>query len=225
MEVGEGIENFLSILDQSGFFEVTSLQSEDAKRTQYYKENFKREKFERNFEDYSVYLESLEMIAEIQPFLPAYFERITQLINKTNQFNLTTKRSSYSDVVHYHESKDFIDLYGRLTDKFGDNGLISVIVGELKSEESHIVLWLMSCRVFKRDFELAIFDKFVVECQLRKIKRIIGYYSPTKKNNIVENLYSNLGFEFSHTVEDTTVWVFVIPDDYQLKNRNIKVSL
>lgn len=225
LEVGEGIENFLSILDQSGFFEVTSLQSEDTKRTQYYKENFKREKFERNFEDYSVYLDSLEMIAEIQPFLPAYFERITQLINKTNQFNLTTKRSTYSDVVDYHESKHFIDLYGRLRDKFGDNGLISVIVGELKSEESHIVLWLMSCRVFKRDFELAIFDKFVAECQLRKIKRIIGYYSPTEKNNIVKNLYSDLGFKFSHTVEDTTVWVFVIPDDYQLKNRNIKVSL
>ncbi len=225
LDVGEGIENFLSILDQSGFFEVTSLQKEDVKRTQYYQENFKRGKFERNFEDYSVYLHSLEMFAEIQPFIPVYFERITQLINKTNQFNLTTRRSNYSDVVRYQQSGNFINLYGRLKDKFGDNGVISVIVGELKSKESHIVLWLMSCRVFKRDFEFAIFDKFVAECQLRQVKRIIGYYSPTEKNHIVENLYSNLGFEFSHIVENTKVWVFVIPDDYQLKNKHIKVSL
>ena len=134
------------------------------------------------------------MTAEIAPFSPVYLERITQLINKTNQFNLTTRRYTSAEVEAIAQDPSFVTLYGRLADKFGDNGLVSVLIGRVVNEALEMDLWLMSCRVLNREMELAMFDALVEQCQARGIRKIVGVYIPSKKNSMVADHYRNLGF-------------------------------
>ena len=115
------IGNYINVLDKSGFFEVTELSADDMKRTEMYRENIIRNQSQTSFESYKDYLVSLDMKAEIQNFVPVYMARITQLTNKSNQFNLTTKRYSQSDIEMVAVNPDYITLYGKLEDKFGDN--------------------------------------------------------------------------------------------------------
>jgi FkbH-like protein len=221
--IGGDIENFLRILDRSGYFEVVTIHDDDMVRAKNYRGNIQRQEFERQFEDYGSYLDSLEMEAEIREFDTLHLERITQLTNKTNQFNLTSKRFRISDMKHFGESDQYLALYGRLKDKFGDNGITSVMVGEIRNDGLHVILWLMSCRVFKRDFEYALFDTIVELCNSKGIKRIIGYYVATGKNAIVKNLYSELGFNLVDEQEGGK-WNWEMPEEYKCKNSHIKVN-
>ena len=193
-EIGDDIANYRSILDGSDLFTLTTISKEDKKRTAYYEGNRKREKFLSTFKNYDEYLKSLKMIAEIAPFKEIYLERITQLTNKTNQFNLTTKRMSFQEIEKSAKAKNKISLYARLIDKFGDNGLVSVIQGNILADAVEIDLWLMSCRVFKRTLEHSLLYCFLEEVKNRNIKIVRGKYLPTKKNNIVSNLYEEMGF-------------------------------
>ena len=114
------------------------------------------------------------MTAEIGSFTPVYLERITQLVNKTNQFNLTTRRFTSAEIDAIGQDRAFITLYARLADKFGDNGLVSVLIGQVVDETVEINVWLMSCRVLNRELEFAMFDALVEQCQVRGIRRIAG---------------------------------------------------
>ncbi|MGP1459660.1 MAG: HAD-IIIC family phosphatase, partial [Treponema sp.] len=136
---------YITILDRSGFFEVTQFSKDDLKRNEMYKANAERAKIEASFSNYEDYLLSLNMKAEIQAFNPLYMSRIAQLTNKSNQFNLTTKRCSQSDIENIAANPSFITLYGKLEDKFGDNGVVSVVFGHYDKDkpEFHIDLWLM----------------------------------------------------------------------------------
>ena len=169
-------ENYIRNIDHSGFFEVTSISEDDRKRNEMYMANKKRTELEESFADYGEYLKSLEMVAEIRPFEKMYYPRISQLTNKSNQFNLTTKRFSVDDIESAAEDSGNITLYGRLKDKFGDNGIVSLAVGKVKGDELHVELWLMSCRVLKRDMEFAMMDSFVKAATQRGVKTIYGYY-------------------------------------------------
>ena len=165
------------------------------------------------------------MTAEILPFSSVYIERIAQLTNKTNQFNTTTKRYSQAEMEALLQNPEAITLYGKLTDKFGDNGLISVVVGKRKAEELHIDLWLMSCRVLKRDMELAMLDNLVEAALKSGVTKIYAYYFPTEKNSMVENLYGDLGFTpIEKTAEKTSKWVLEISPKTQRKNKFIEVN-
>ena len=124
-----------------------------------------------------------------------YLERITQLINKTNQFNLTTRRYTGAEVEAVAHDPSFITLYGRLIDKFGDNGLVTVLIGHVIDDTVEIDIWLMSCRVLNREMELAMFDALIEQCQARGIRRIVGVYIPSKKNGMVAKHYADLGFD------------------------------
>ena len=103
------------------------------------------------------------------------------MINKTNQFNLTTRRYTSGEVEAIAQDPAFLTLYGRLADKFGDNGLVSVLVGQIADDVLQLDLWLMSCRVLKREMEFAMFDALVEQCQLRGIRKIVGVYHPIEK--------------------------------------------
>ncbi|MCQ2513098.1 MAG: HAD-IIIC family phosphatase [Lachnospiraceae bacterium] len=197
-----GPEEYIHIIDKSGFFEVTNLSKDDTKRNEMYKANMEREQAQSAFENYEDYLLSLEMKADIQAFGTETIPRISQLTNKSNQFNLTTLRCSVTDIEQMAQSKDWITLYGRLEDKFGDNGVVAVEAAELlpapenpERREAHIRLNLMSCRVLKRDLEFAMLDELVEKAKDNHVETIIGYYYPTKKNSMVANLYTVLGFE------------------------------
>ena len=193
-DIGDDITRYREILDGSELFNMTSLSEEDKKRNDFYKNDKKREKAVFNFTDYNDYLKSLKMIAEIGRFNKAYLTRITQLTNKTNQFNLTTKRMTEKDIEYIMNDDLSISLYAKLDDKFGENGLVSVMQGNIKGSSVSIDLWLMSCRVFKRTLEYTIFYEFAKLARSKNINTIIGKYMPTKKNKIVSDIYKELGF-------------------------------
>ena len=120
-------------------------------------------------------------------------------------------------------SDRYIRLYGRIKDKFGDNGVVSVVVGEIKKVGLHIDLWLMSCRVLKRDMELAMLDSLVKACRERGISEIFGYYYPTAKNKMVAGLYESFGFEkLSADERGNTVWR-LNTENYVNKNNVINI--
>jgi FkbH-like protein len=163
------------------------------------------------------------MIAEVKFFSSIYLDRIAQLINKTNQFNLTTKRYTVGEIVKISSSDKHVKIYGKLKDKYGDNGLISVIIGTLDKEFCHIDLWIMSCRVFKRDMELVMLDELVRRCLELNVTEIIGYYYISPKNNIVKDLYKKLGFTLEY-LGDNPVWRLNIIN-YKMKNTLISVQV
>ena len=215
-------EEYIRILDHSGFFEVTKLSEDDRNRNEMYKANAMRKQQEQSFADYKDYLRSLEMRAVIAPFESIYMARIAQLTNKSNQFNLTTKRFSQSEIESIAQNPQFITLYGKLEDKFGDNGVVSVVIGEKEESKLHIRLWLMSCRVLKRDMEFAMMDTLVEVCKKQNMDSIYGYYYPTAKNAMVKEFYAGQGFE--KIVEDeqgNATWKYEIPEEYQYKNEVI----
>jgi FkbH-like protein len=224
-EVGSDPSHFAAILERSGCFEVLSVNNEDFERSRYYSDNNARDRLQTSFQDYGAFLDSLQMEAEIRPFSPVYLDRITQLTNKTNQFNCTTRRYTRAEIDQIAEDPRYIHLYGRLKDKFGDNGLISVVMGEIQGESLHILLWLMSCRVLKRGMEEAMMHQLEHHCRNRGIKTIVGFYLPTPKNAMVAELYGQLGFEkVSEDGGGATTWLFHLSETLSLHNLSIKVN-
>ena len=222
------VEHYVQIIDKSGFFEVTALSEDDLKRNEMYQENAKRQKLQSTFVNYEDYLKSLEMKGEIKSFSPLYMSRIAQLTNKSNQFNLTTRRYNQSDIESLSKDPKHITLYGKLGDKFGDNGVVSVVIGRIDgndNDELHMELWLMSCRVLKRDMEFAMMDELVEKAKNAGVKKIFGYYYPTAKNAMVKGFYGTQGFtKVSEDSEGNSVWEFDIKDNYQKKQNVIKVN-
>lgn len=218
---------FIPTLDRAGYFEVTRLSSDDLNRNEMYRANLQRQKASETFTDYHNYLRSLEMSAEIESFSPLYMARIAQLTNKSNQFNLTTHRCSQAEIESLARDPSCITLYGRLQDKFGDNGVVSVVYGHRDGEEAalfHIDLWLMSCRVLKRDMEYAMMDELVEKCTSVGIRRLLGYYFPTAKNGMVKEFYQQQGFtKISEDEAGNAVWEYKIPAEYKKKNQVIQI--
>lgn len=211
-------------LSRSGFFEITSVSKDDLHRSEMYAANARRTAQQKSFTNYTDYLLSLDMNAGITDFLPVYLQRITQLTNKSNQFNVTTRRYSGSEMEEVAKSPDHIRLCGQLSDKFGDNGVVSVVIGRCENTTLHIELWLMSCRVLKRNMELAMLDELVKKCRERGIDKIIGYYYRTPKNNMVSELFGTFGFTPESKNENgDSVWSLDITS-YTNKNHVIKVN-
>ena len=223
-EIGE-VENYIRAIDHAGYFEVTNLSADDAKRNEMYKANAQRAALEASFSDYGQYLDSLEMTGVIKSFEPVFLDRIAQLTNKSNQFNLTTRRYSRAEIEEVADSDEYIDLYGKLIDKFGDNGVVSVVIGHKNKDVLDMDLWIMSCRVLKRDMEFAMMDELVAAAKAAGLRKIMGYYYPTAKNNMVRDFYERMGFsKVSEDGEGNTTWEFNLTDEYTNQNSHIKVN-
>ncbi len=222
-DVGSEVSRFARFIDREGYFETIRLNTDDAYRTAMYAENRERAAGESRYSDYSEFLESLQMKAEIGAFSPIYMDRLTQLTNKTNQFNLTTKRYTMSGIQEMADSPEFITLYGRLADRFGDNGLVSIVAAKLADQAAHVDLWLMSCRVLKRNMEHAMLDALAARAREKGAKRILGYYLRTPKNHMVSNHYEKLGFSLLSKEQDgsTSKWSLDL-DNYEQRNKHIK---
>ncbi len=220
----DSVENYIINLDRGGYFEVTSFSADDLKRNEMYKANAERAAAVASFADYNEYLLSLDMNAVIDDFIPVYLQRITQLTNKSNQFNVTTKRYTTAEMEAVAQSDEYIRLYGKLADKFGDNGVVSVVIGHKNGDVLDMELWLMSCRVLKRDMEFAMLDRLVERCREQGISKIKGYYYPTAKNKMVKDLYGKFGFEkLSEDEDGNSVWELSV-SDYEIRNKVIKVG-
>ena len=217
------VEHYIAAIDKAGYFEATTISDDDLKRNEMYEENLKRAELQSTFTDYHAYLLSLKMSAEIAAFTKVYMSRIAQLTNKSNQFNLTTKRYSQEDIETIANSSEYITLYGKLEDRFGDNGVVSVVIAHINGSELDIMLWLMSCRVLKRDMEFAMMDELVRRASKLGIKIINGYYFSTAKNGMVRDFYSQHGFKkISENDNGDAKWSINV-SDYKNKNTVIKI--
>jgi FkbH-like protein len=222
--IGSEVSRYAAIIEEGRYFEPVSISQEDLSRAALYQSNAVRTNLEAQFANYGEYLDSLEMTAEIERFKPLYLERIAQLTNKTNQFNLTTRRYTLAEMEALMRDERYIGLYGRLSDRFGDNGLISIVLGRRENDVLHLDLWLMSCRVLKRDMELAMLDALVEHARATGIATLRGYYLPTKKNGMVADHYEKLGFERDSVDPENknSVWSFNL-QAYSPRNRHIKI--
>lgn len=218
-------EDYIKAIDRAGYFEITTFTKDDAKRNEMYKQNAMRAQAQANFGSYKDYLLSLEMSGEIGAFSPAHCERITQLINKTNQFNFTTRRYTQGEVEEIIANPDkYISAYAKLADKFGDNGITTCFIASVMDKTAEIDLWVMSCRVFKRHFEFAVFDYFVQQCAKRGITTVKAKYIPTAKNVIIKDFYEELGFTLVKESDEGKEYTYTIPADYTNKNEVIDMK-
>jgi FkbH-like protein len=198
---------YARILLASGYFEAITLSDEDRKRAAMYQDNARRVALQKNVADIQSYLLSLEMVMTVQPFDEVGRSRIAQLISKSNQFNLTTRRYTEVEVAEAERDPDCMTLQIRLADTFGDNGMICVIICRRSGGDWHIDTWLMSCRVLGRRVEEATLQEILLQARKHGIEALIGTYRPTERNSLVEKHYEKLGFALLEKQADgTTVW-------------------
>jgi len=195
-DLPEDPAEYLNYVRSLNLFETASFTVEDMERTKQYQEEAKRTIFQKSFANESAFLESLEMKSEVAPFNPFTIPRVAQLTQRSNQFNLRTKRYTEAQVTEMANSPDYFTLSFTLEDKFGNHGLIAIIILKKESEETLFIdTWIMSCRVLKRGMENFTTSAIVALARKNGFKKLHGEYLPTPKNGMVKNHYHDLGFK------------------------------
>jgi FkbH-like protein len=212
-ELSEDAALYADSIADAGYFEALQVTQEDFERGGQYRANIARETLRESHTDLEGYLRSLNMQLCWQPFDRMGLQRIVQLINKTNQFNLTTRRYTESDVTAIMNTPGSLTLQLRLLDQYGDNGVIGIVIGKPEDQGMRLDTWLMSCRVLGRQVEEATINLVVEQATLLGGGRLIGEYLPTKKNGMVRDHYQKLGFSCSHTAPGgETRWTLTLAD-------------
>jgi FkbH-like protein len=192
-------------LAAAGYFESVALSEDDLRRADFYRDNARRANLQKKAVDLESYLASLEMEITFQSFDETGRPRITQLINKSNQFNLTTKRYTEAQVAAMQNDPAYFTLQVRLADVFGDNGMISVVICRRSSEEVwEIDSWIMSCRVLGRRVENMVLREILEEAKKQGIRKLTGVYARTDRNGVVVEHYPKLGFKLVKTVNQVS---------------------
>jgi FkbH-like protein len=221
--LGPDPSDYVAQLADCRLFEPRSITSEDAERTGQYKSDAQRKALEASVTDMASYLESLQMEGVLSEFAPVDVPRLSQLINKSNQFNLTTHRRSEAEVIAVMNGNEYAGYSMRLKDRFGDHGLIGVVIGRKDGETMHLDTWLMSCRVLKRQVEDEVLNEIVRLAQARGCTRLEGIYLPTPKNEMVRDFYTRMGFTL--TAESETKREFELRlENYQPIPTKIKIT-
>ena len=194
-ELPEDPGEYLEFLYGENLFETVSYSNTDKDRTKQYQVEAQRVSLQKTFTNEADFLKSLNMVSVVSGFTKFNTPRVAQLSQRSNQFNLRTIRYTEADIEAMSSDAETIDLSFTLEDKFGDNGLIAVIIMKrLDAETLFVDTWFMSCRVLKRGMENFTLNTMVEEARVRGYKYIIGEYLPTAKNKMVEQHYPNLGF-------------------------------
>lgn len=194
-ELPEDPADYVEFLQRLNLFETASYSEADARRTSQYREEVGRVSLQRQAGSFEDYLKSLDMVAEAKPFDPFHYPRIAQLTQRSNQFNLRTVRYTEDEIRQAAEDPDTLTLYFTLRDKFGDYGLISVVIMKKCGGQALFVeTWLMSCRVLKRGMEEFIINRMVKTAAEQGFTTIHAEYLPTAKNAMVKDIYETLGF-------------------------------
>jgi FkbH-like protein len=201
-EIGDDPALYPRMLAAAGYFEAIAFAEDDRVRADAYRANAERAAF-AGTSDMAGYLASLEMVADVRGFDAVNRARITQLINKSNQFNLTTRRYTEPEVAAMEADRSLVTLQVRLVDRFGDNGMICVgILRPAADDAMEIDSWLMSCRVLGRRMEEAMLTAIVAAAKVRGVGRLIGHYRPSAKNRMVADHYQKLGFDLIERSDD-----------------------
>lgn len=194
-ELPEDPGEYLEYLYSLNLFETISYSNADSDRTKQYQVEAQRVMLHRNFTNEEDFLQSLEMVSEVRGFEAFNIPRVAQLSQRSNQFNLRTVRYTEAEIEAISKDERYANFSFTLSDKFGDNGLIAVVIlKEQNVNDLFIETWLMSCRVLKRGMEHFVLNTIVTYAKEKGYKRIIGEYLPTAKNKMVEEHYPKLGF-------------------------------
>jgi len=199
-------------LTAAGYFEAVAFATEDLKRAGFYQDNAKRASLQKQVGGVDAYLASLDMTITFQPFDSTGRARIVQLINKSNQYNLTTRRYTDPEVTQAENDADVFTLQVRLADIFGDNGMISVVICRPAEPGAwEIDTWLMSCRVLGRKVEHMVLREILTHARAAGIRKLSGTYRPTDRNKLVVDHYARLGFtKLSEEESGLTHWELVV---------------
>ena len=206
-ELPEDPALYARTLAAAGYFEQTTFSDEDRNRAGMYQSNARRVELLKQAGDLDGYLASLDMEIQFAPFDRIGRARISQLINKSNQFNLTTRRYSEADVAAAEADPDVFTLQVRLIDRFGDNGMIGVVICRPAAAGEWVIdTWLMSCRVLGRKVEQMVLRELLLQARQTGIDRLTGQFIPTEKNALVRDHYASLGFAKVGEEEGVTTW-------------------
>jgi FkbH-like protein len=209
--------HYVRCIANAGYFEAVAFTEEDRLRVGQYAANVEREAARSSYQSMEDYLRGLEMSVVFGPVGPMDLARATQLINKTNQFNTTTRRLTDEELAAFAAAAQNVTLQFRLIDRFGDNGLVSVMIlcqDPREADVLDVLSWVMSCRVFGRQLEVEAMNIAVEIARTRGARRLRGDIIATKKNAVISGLYSGLGFAPVPTpsMADTTRWILNVSD-------------
>jgi FkbH-like protein len=200
--LGPDPAEYVARLQDCRLFEPRNITSEDVERTKQYRSETQRQALAATITDMNAYWESLEMEGEASEFTKLDVPRLSQLINKSNQFNLTTRRRSEADLLALMEDPDVVGFSFRLKDRFGDHGLISIVIARKMGTTMTVDTWLMSCRVLKRQVEEEVLNELARLAQARGCTMLEGVYLPTAKNEMVRDFYTRMGFALTQEDAD-----------------------
>ncbi len=193
-ELPPDVVGYIQAIERHHYFQTTSVGTEDLQRSLMYQANAQRREAETFAGSIDDFLASLNMVATVSPVTEANVERVAQLLARSNQFNLTTRRHSASSVLAMAKDPAFITITISLRDRFGDHGLISVLIGESNVQGIRIDAWIMSCRVLKRGVERMLLRQLRIAARARAATTLTGEFIPTAKNGLVRDHYRDLGF-------------------------------
>ena len=222
-ELPEDPGEYLEYLYGLNLFETASYSSLDKDRTAQYQVEARRVKLQKTFTNEADFLRSLDMTSVVSGFTRFNTPRVAQLSQRSNQFNLRTIRYTEADIERMATDEDVIDLSFTLEDKFGDNGLIAVVIMKPEDKDTLFVdTWFMSCRVLKRGMENFTLNTMVERAREKEYKRIVGEYLPTPKNKMVAEHYLQLGFKKISGTETAQFELNV--DDYEPRECYINIK-
>jgi FkbH-like protein len=196
-EMPQDPAHYVRCLAEAGYFEAVAFTADDRNRAEQYAANAERDALLGSAESMDEFLRGLKMTVVHGPFAAVDHARVVQLINKTNQFNTTTRRYGGEEIARIMEDPDSLTLQFRLLDRVGDNGLVSTMILRPRAgddETLEIENWVMSCRVFGRELEFEAMTIAVEAARERGVRAFIADYIPTPKNDVIGKLYPTLGF-------------------------------
>jgi FkbH-like protein len=196
-EMPEDPAHYVRCLAEAGYFEAIAFTAEDRGRAEAYAANAEREALLGSAESMDDFLRGLAMTAVYGPFTAVDHARVVQLINKTNQFNSTTRRYAADEITRIMDEPDAVTLQFRLLDRLGDNGLVSTMILRPTPDDDEVLEienWVMSCRVFGRELEFEAMNIAVEAARERGARALVADYIPTPKNDVISKLYPSLGF-------------------------------
>jgi FkbH-like protein len=196
-EMPDDPAHYVRCLADAGYFEAVAFTADDRNRAEQYAANAEREALLGSAESMDEFLRGLKMTAVYGPFTSLDHARVVQLINKTNQFNTTTRRYASEEITRIMDDPDALTLQFRLVDRVGDNGLVSTMILRPKPDDDEVLEienWVMSCRVFGRELEIEAMNIAVEAARERGVRALVADYIPTAKNDAISKLYPSLGF-------------------------------
>ncbi|WZL82116.1 HAD-IIIC family phosphatase [Vallitaleaceae bacterium 9-2] len=218
---GNKPEEFIKYINNGHYFEVTQLTKEDVVRKQSYKANADRQKQQRQHIHYHDFLRDLELTLNIQTFDGTNIDRIVQLLNKSNQFNLLTQRYTQQEFILHVQENNRRCYFGELKDRFGDYGLIVIIMVSVDKRILYVEDFVMSCRAIKKNVEFAIMDYIYQVAKEKGCKKIVGTYIPTARNALVKDIYKSMGFASKDLNSGPITWEIEVS---KYKNMNQTVQ-